>query len=94
MSQTATQADTLDAETAAIVAAAKRAMAKLEAGAAINSVELSALTGIDERTVQRQAREGRYPCQRPTGDGSALRFSPGDVAEIRKAIARPARTAA
>lgn len=67
---------------------------KLEAGASITAAELAALVGIDERTVHRQAREGRYPSQQPTGPGGARRFSVADVDAIRAAIACPARTAA
>lgn len=84
----------LDPDTATVTALAVAANAKLCAGASISSAELAALVGLDERTVHRQAREGRYPSQQPTGPGGARRFSPEDVAAIKAAIARPARVPA
>lgn len=69
---------------------ARTATAKLAAGASITAAQLAALVGLDERTVGRLAREGRYPSQQPTGPGGARRFSPADVATIQAAIARPA----
>lgn len=83
-------ASTTDSEVTAVAALAVSANAKLCAGASIDSAELGALLGLDERTVQRQARLGRYPSQQPTGPGGARRFSPADVDDIRAAIARPA----
>ena len=83
-----------DNEAARVAKLATAANVKLAAGASITAAELAALVGVDERTVHRQAREGRYPSQQPTGPGGARRFSPGDVAAIREAIASPARTAA
>lgn len=82
-------------EAAAIATAALAASArvKLEGGAAITAAELAALTGVDERTVHRQAREGRYPSLQPTGPGGARRFSPENVADIRRAINREVATA-
>lgn len=83
-----------DTRAARIAELAESANVKLSAGAAITAAELAALNGIDERTVHRQAREGRYPSQQPTGPGGARRFSPADVAAIREAIACPAQSAA
>lgn len=91
MSQPVTSPDALAAQIAALAASAN---VKLAAGAAITAPELGALVGLDERTVQRQAREGRYPSQQPTGPGGARRFSPEDVAAIRAAVACPARSGA
>lgn len=76
-----------------VAALAATATIKLKAGAAITAAELAALVGVDERTAHRQAREGRYPSQQPTGPGGARRFSPSDVEAIREAIACPARAA-
>ncbi|MCU1617250.1 MAG: hypothetical protein JWO98_4790, partial [Frankiales bacterium] len=78
-------AESLDA--ASVAALANAAHIKLAAGAAITSAELAAVLGLDERTVHRQAREGRYPSQQPTGPGGARRFFPEDVAAVRAAIA-------
>lgn len=95
MSQALVTPDTEAARAAARVAAlAAAATVKLCAGAAITAAELGALVGLDERTVQRQAREGRYPSQQPTGPGGARRFSPADVKAIQAAVARPARVSA
>ena len=82
-----------DTRAARVAQLAGAATVKLAAGAAITAAELAALVGLDERTVHRQAREGRYPSQQPTGPGGARRFSPEDVAAIREAIASPARAA-
>lgn len=96
MSQTTVLPNPDAAEVAALAVAAlaTAATTKLCAGASISSAELGALVGLDERTVHRLAREGRYPSQQPTGPGGARRFSPDDVAAIRLAIARPAGSAA
>lgn len=91
MSQSVADSDKTAARVAALAAAAH---VKLAAGASITAPELGAVVGLDERTVQRQARLGRYPSQQPTGPGGARRFSPADVQAIRDAVACPARTAA
>ncbi|MCU1616975.1 MAG: hypothetical protein JWO98_4515 [Frankiales bacterium] len=83
-------AESLDA--ASVATLANAAHIKLAAGAAITSAELAALLGLDERTVHRQAREGRYPSQQPTGPGGARRFSPQDVDRIRDATGSPAQS--
>ena len=83
-----------DSRAARVAELAASANIKLNAGAAITALELAAVVGVDERTVHRQAREGRYPSQQPTGPGGARRFSPADVAAIREAIACPAKSAA
>ena len=72
-----------------VMTLAQTARAKLDAGANITAPELAALQGIAVSTVHGLARTGVYPSHQPSGPGGARRFSPEDVATIRRITVAP-----